>query len=397
MGRFICNGVETNYRSLGEGKDVVMIHGLAANQGFWHLNVLLSLSRFCRVTVYDLRGHGYSSMPVSGYTTYDMANDLHDLLNHLNISKANIIGHSFGGTVALNYAILYPDRVDSLIIADSRIRSIQPSNCIKDWPNWRYAVSQLEELGLKISENETEAGLRLLEHLASPQWQKFRNKLKKSPFFVPANSWNKGKRSSNNWLKLLYTTTARQDFVSSDGITTDKLKTVFHPTLAIYGENSPAMPSLQNLVELLPNCKKSVIPDAGHFSPFTNPDLFSKIIVEYLKEVGTIDRRSDERLIWKFPVTIWDSSGNWSQAMTVDVSRNGILIETMPQSETLPQLNINSDIKLKSFADSRIRDIGLKGKIVRKATDKDGLAKMFGIRLLMEGEDYNIWKTYLAA
>lgn len=397
MGLLVCNGVKTNYRSMGEGRDVVMIHGLAANQGFWHLNVLLPLARFCRVTVYDLRGHGYSSMPMSGYTTHDMANDLHDLLNHLNIRKANIIGHSFGGTVALNYAILHPDRVESLIVADSRIRSLQPTNCIKDWPNWRYAVRKLEELGLNITENETEAGLRLLEHLASPQWQQVRHKLKGSPFFIPLNTWNKGKRSANNWLNLLYTTTARQDFVSSDGITVDKLKTIHHPTLAVYGENSPAITSLRHLEELLPDCRTSIIPKAGHFSPFTNSDLFSRIVVGYLKESEPVDRRMDERLIWTLPVTIWDLSGNWSQAMTVDVSRRGLLVETMPQSELVSQLQINSEIELKAFTDHRINNIGLKGKVVRKTMKEDGLSGMFGIELFMDTDGYYVWESYLAA
>jgi pimeloyl-ACP methyl ester carboxylesterase len=397
MGRFICNGVETNYRTMGEGKDVVLIHGLAANHGFWHLNVLLSLSRFCRITVYDLRGHGYSSMPMSGYTTCNMANDLHELLNHLNIRQANIIGHSFGGSVALNYAILHPERIESLVIADSRIRSLQPTNCIKDWPNWKYAVRKLEDLGLNITENETEAGLRLLEHLASPQWQQTRHKLKDSPFFVPMSAWGKGKRSANNWLKLLYTTTARQDFVSSDGITIDKLKTIVHPTLAVYGEHSPAMTSLQNLVELLPNCKTSIIPKAGHFSPFTNPDLFSRIVVGYLKEFEPIDRRLDERLIWTFPVTLWDNHGNWSQVMTVDVSKKGLLVETIPQLETLPKLEINAEIELKAFTDHRIKNIGLKGKVVRKMIRADGQSSMFGIELFMDADGFYAWENYLAA
>ena len=114
MSTINCNGVTINYRTVGKGEDVVFIHGLGANCAFWHLNVLLPLGRKYRVTVYDLRGHGYSTMPSSGYTSEDMADDLHHLINHLGIKKAHLIGHSLGGVIALHYAALYPERVSSI-------------------------------------------------------------------------------------------------------------------------------------------------------------------------------------------------------------------------------------------------------------------------------------------
>ena len=146
MGKVICNGALLNYRTVGEGEDIVLIHGLAANHAFWHMKVLLSLVRDFRVTVYDLRGHGHSDMPAEGYTSLNLACDLNELLNHLEIKQAHLIGHSLGGLVSLQYARLHPERVRTLTIADSRIRSLQPTNFIKDWPNSQTIVEKLHKL-----------------------------------------------------------------------------------------------------------------------------------------------------------------------------------------------------------------------------------------------------------
>lgn len=285
MDTVICNGVSINHRRMGEGGDVVLIHGLAANHAFWHGEVLLPLARDYRVTVYDLRGHGYSEMPPHGYTSADMAEDLHHLLNHLDIRRVHLIGHSFGGVVALHYAVLHPERVSSLTIADSRVRALQPTQRPRDWPNWEKAKKRLGELGFFIPADETESGFWLLERLASPQWRRERQKLEGSPLFVPFSGWNGGNRSAERWLELLNTSTARHDLTSSAGLTLNKLSNIQEPTLAIYGENSPLMPSFQGLRDHLANCKTAIVPGAGHFYPLTQPKFFVAMVKGFLEEV----------------------------------------------------------------------------------------------------------------
>ncbi len=279
-----CNGVELNYQYAGEGSDVILIHGLAANHAFWRFDVLMPLVKDHRVTVYDLRGHGYSDMPPSGYTSRDMADDLHDLLNNMDISQAHLIGHSFGGVVALHYAVLYPERVLSLTIADSRVRVLQPTNYSRDWPNSEQAVKKLNDIGLSVPEDESESGLWLMEQLASPQWQQVRHKLKGSQLFIPFGGWNGGQKTAERWLELMNTTTARQDILSQDGLMMERIATIQKPTLVIYGENSPALPSLLGLRERLPNCKSEIVLGAGHFYPLTRPKVFIDMVSRFLNE-----------------------------------------------------------------------------------------------------------------
>ena len=130
---------------------MVFIHGMAASHGFWHLNVLLPLARRFRVTLYDQRGHGSSSLPPSGYTTAELAEDLRQLLDALEVPRAHLVGHSLGGAVALHLAAQHPDRVASLVVADTRVRALQPVQRPSDWPHWGSVKARLAELGLELS------------------------------------------------------------------------------------------------------------------------------------------------------------------------------------------------------------------------------------------------------
>ncbi|WP_304635200.1 MULTISPECIES: alpha/beta fold hydrolase [Pseudoalteromonas] len=105
-----------NYQQSGQGSHVVLIHGLFGS--LENLNVIAkALSENYTVTNIDLRNHGKSFHSDSmNYTV--MAADVLELLNHLNINKAHIVGHSMGGKVAMQLALSYPERVEKLVVMD---------------------------------------------------------------------------------------------------------------------------------------------------------------------------------------------------------------------------------------------------------------------------------------
>ena len=276
------NGVNLNYRLAGAGEDLILIHGLAANHAFWNLMVLLPLVRQYRVTVYDLRGHGYSEMPPSGYTTADMAADLRGLMDYLEIERAHLVGHSFGGVAALHCTTLFPERVTSLTLADSRVRALQPHQRLRDWPDWRQAKAKLEEYGIEIDEDEDDIGVRLLEKLAAPEWRTTRRGLSKQGLFVPFSGWSQGNRSAERWLKLLDTTTARQDVKRSGDLTLDRIRAVQQPTLAIYGERSRCLKTSEELQRILNHCRTVIVRGVGHFYPVIKPLFMAQSLLDFL-------------------------------------------------------------------------------------------------------------------
>uniref|UniRef100_A0ACD5GS24 Alpha/beta fold hydrolase n=1 Tax=Desertifilum tharense IPPAS B-1220 TaxID=1781255 RepID=A0ACD5GS24_9CYAN len=201
MPKVLANGVTLSYQQTGNGSDLVMIHGLAASRAFWYPLIAQQLEQKFRVTFYDLRGHGYSEMPAAGYTSQDMALDLHELLNHLQIHRALLVGHSFGGVIALQYALQHPERVSSLVVADSRISCLQPVQRLKDTDY----LSELEAAILAASpdidwENETQIGLRFLEEIAKERWQSLRRESRYG--YIPFGGSGGGTRAVPKMVEL---------------------------------------------------------------------------------------------------------------------------------------------------------------------------------------------------
>src|SRR5947208_10418973 len=118
MARIDFKGFPIHFQVDGDGPGVVCVHGLCGDLAFWHPTIVAGLARDYRVTRLDLRGHGYSGRPASGYTTRDLAADLADLLDHLGIARACLVGHSYGGAVALHFAALRPERTAAVVLAD---------------------------------------------------------------------------------------------------------------------------------------------------------------------------------------------------------------------------------------------------------------------------------------
>lgn len=95
-----------NYIQYGKGSDIVLLHG-------WGQNIMMmdplgkNLSDNYKITILDLPGFGSSEIPKFAYTINDYTELLHDFLNSLGIDDPILIGHSFGGRIAINYASLY--------------------------------------------------------------------------------------------------------------------------------------------------------------------------------------------------------------------------------------------------------------------------------------------------
>jgi pimeloyl-ACP methyl ester carboxylesterase len=100
------------FETMGRGEPIVFIHGGQMDCRMWDAQFDLFAKRFQTIR-YDIRGFGKSDAPLNPYSH---AGDLQLLLEHLRIRKASLIGLSLGAAVATDAALLYPDRVDSLIL-----------------------------------------------------------------------------------------------------------------------------------------------------------------------------------------------------------------------------------------------------------------------------------------
>jgi len=116
----------------GNGPNVVLLHGLASNRKIWDL-VGPILAHTTSVVAIDQRGHGESDKPATGYDFTTITHDLHLLLKYLGLIRPIIIGHSWGGNVALDFASTYPQEVGGIVLLDGGLIEIShiPNNSLK--------------------------------------------------------------------------------------------------------------------------------------------------------------------------------------------------------------------------------------------------------------------------
>jgi 3-oxoadipate enol-lactonase len=126
-----CNeGLSLHYLERGRGEPLLLIHGLGCSGADWAFQVAAFEKRF-RVIIPDLPGSGHSPPPRGEYTIDGFASALWALLDHLDVSRTNIIGFSFGGAVALEMAARRPESVPRLGLINS-LATYRPN----DWRKW---------------------------------------------------------------------------------------------------------------------------------------------------------------------------------------------------------------------------------------------------------------------
>jgi esterase len=115
-----------HFKELGQGKPLIMLHGLFGSLDNW-LGVAPKLAHAFRLYLVDLRNHGLSPhSDVMDYTL--MASDIAEFLDARQLDRAHVLGHSLGGKVAMQFALVYPSRVDKLVVVDIAPRKYTPEH-----------------------------------------------------------------------------------------------------------------------------------------------------------------------------------------------------------------------------------------------------------------------------
>ncbi len=147
-------GARLYYEATGEGPPLVLIHAGFLDRRMWEREFVLWSKRF-RVVRYDVRGYGKSDRPSSNFSS---AEDLTRLLDHLAIDRASVVGVSVGGEIAIDFALVHPDRVTALVPVASSLSGYAPSTEAerKVWEAFRkerapvVAASQRGDVGAAV-------------------------------------------------------------------------------------------------------------------------------------------------------------------------------------------------------------------------------------------------------
>jgi pimeloyl-ACP methyl ester carboxylesterase len=234
---------------------VAMLHGLVnGNMASWYAAAALPLSATHRVLLYDLRGHGGSTLPASGFDLASHAADLDCVLAHYSYAEApvDLVGYSMGALIALHFALRQPLRVRRLVLVDApmpAITHVAPSlHGLADDPDAYLAAS-----GLSGRRRE-----RLRQRIGA----------------------------------LLRATTLVKDVCAMQAEPDHLLAGFRRPVLLIYGTRSPCRAAGEALARVLPCCSLSWL-EAGHDLPAQAPALLCRDILQFLSGAESSARRID--------------------------------------------------------------------------------------------------------
>jgi pimeloyl-ACP methyl ester carboxylesterase len=117
------NGIKVYYEVYGEGKPVVLLHGAFMTIEMNWGQLIPELAKTRKVIAIELQGHGHTQFSDRKLSHATLASDVEGVMNHLKIDSADIVGYSFGGSVAYQFAIQSPRRLRKLVIISSTYKS----------------------------------------------------------------------------------------------------------------------------------------------------------------------------------------------------------------------------------------------------------------------------------
>jgi esterase len=247
-----------HYRELGNGKPLMILHGLFGFSDNWQTHAK-KFSEYFRVILVDLRNHGHS--PWSEAFSYElMASDIHDLQEHLHLEKFILLGHSMGGKVAMHYAQRWEDRLEKLIIVDIGV---------KEYPmHHQHILEGMHAVQPEKIMVRSEAEQILRRHIESEGVIQF---LLKNLYWK-----EKGLLAWRMNLPVL----EREMNEILSGL---PAKEVMTPTLFIRGAMSNYIldEDWSDIAQLFPDAYLDTIPEAGHWVHAEQPEVFIDAVLSF--------------------------------------------------------------------------------------------------------------------
>lgn len=282
MPKVFARGINFHYQTRGEGPDVVLVHGVTSSLAAWYNGIFPSLiAAGFRVTIFDLRGHGLSDSTPTGYTSEDMATDMLALMDELGIEKPVVAGHSFGGAIAMHFAVLFPERVSGVVLLDSSMRCLRRFRLTEEWEGWSTRGEELAK-----------GGFTLEWFLEMDNKQDLTDFLRKA-LSVNVRGFKRGNTGMTSRVrKLIEETKVGTEFRDVAGLTEERLMETYTPVLALFGSTSPNRPVAPHLAEIMPNCWHIIINGVGHFAAIHEPKVVLPQMIPFLRDPEGYVRRA---------------------------------------------------------------------------------------------------------
>lgn len=239
-------------------KDLILLHGLGASAERW-LRVIPDLAKHFRVIVPDIIGFGYSDKPTVEYTIDFFIKFFKDFLENLNIDKPIIVGSSFGGHLATEFAIRYNNRIEKLVLA-------APAGMM------RHSTHHLDQYIMAALYPTYENALRAFTQMAYDPRNVTEDTIKD---FVNRM------RLPNSKYAFMSTLLGMRDSPRLPG----RLSNILTPTLLVWGDNDRTIPlQYSKGYYEIPHSHLVVISNCGHTPYVEKPIEFNREILIFLED-----------------------------------------------------------------------------------------------------------------
>lgn len=249
------------------GPVVYLLHGLTAKWQDWQsIPDMLAKTGF-HTFAFDMRGHGHSDKPETGYTPEDHAQDIDSWAEALGHDKLHVVGHSTGGRNALFFAALFSERALSLTIVDQTLT--------KDLESWKKYLERYTEYPAPFP---NEGALDEFLH------NKFRGDERRFNYYK-GQFW-KNDNGEWNW-NFCPQAAWKTQKLGREKEAYEWLAKVKCPILFIKGGDSHyvSLEEADKIQKLLSNGRLVIVEKAEHAVFRDNPEGFLKVLVPFLKEV----------------------------------------------------------------------------------------------------------------
>lgn len=260
-------GIQTNYHDVGKGEAVLLIHGSGPGVSAfanWRLS-LPALSQNFRVIAPDMAGFGFSERPENyQYTMENWVAQAVGLLDALDISKASLVGNSFGGALALALAVRHPERVNKLVLMGSVGVPFKITEGLDRVWGYEPSLDTMKGLLDIFAYNRA---------LVTDELAELRYQASIRPGFQESFS--------------AMFPAPRQRWVDAMSSPFADIRALPHPTLIIHGRDDKVIP-LQNAYQLLDLIEQSelhVFGQCGHWTQIEHAQSFNQLVAEFLQKV----------------------------------------------------------------------------------------------------------------
>ncbi len=259
MPRTRIGDIDIYYEMSGQGEPLVFINGLGMSVRDWDNQASLFSGHY-HVLTFDPRGHGKSDKPPGPYSIELFAADTGELIRFLSLAPAHIVGISMGGMIALQLAVSAPELVRSLVIVNSGPELVLQSD--------------RDRLG--------RSGLRLL--IKAFGMRRTAKYLCKDLFPQPDQSLLRDEVAAR-WAENDKRAYLESFKAMEDWSVRESLHAIRCPALVVAADHDYTPASFtKKFVSRLPEARLVVVPDSRHLTPLDQPELFNRVLMQFLSE-----------------------------------------------------------------------------------------------------------------